>query len=49
MNHSNSSMTPRVNTRFVVSKGRVLFAKENRRDGGANNARVPVPVRSGRD
>jgi len=49
MNHSNSSMTPLVNTRFVVNKGSVLFARENRRDGGANNARVPVPVRSGRD
>jgi hypothetical protein len=49
MNHKSSSITPRVNTRFVVKSGRVLLASENRRDGGANKASVPVPVRSGRD
>lgn len=49
MNHKSSSITPRMNTRLVVRSGRVLFAKENRREGGANRAMVPVPVLSGRD
>jgi hypothetical protein len=49
MNHNNSSMTPLRNTRLVVKRGKVLFAREKRRDGGANSAIVPVPVLSGRD
>jgi hypothetical protein len=41
-------MTPRWNVRFVVSRGSVEFARENRKEGGAKMLRVPVPVRSGR-
>lgn len=41
-------MTPLVKTRLVVSNGRVPLRNENRRDGGAKRAIVPVPVRSGR-
>ena len=48
MNHSSSSSMPRQNVRFVVRRGRVLSARENRREGGAKMDSVPVPVRSGR-
>jgi hypothetical protein len=37
-------MTARRKTRFVVSRGRTLLARLNRRLGGAKREMVPVPV-----
>jgi len=48
-NQRSSSIIPRRNVFLVVSRGRVEFARDKRREGGAKRERVPVPVLSGRN